>query len=117
MYILDTLFGAIKTFETKPSCTSFPWLNFLNQIVKYLDNNYKLICDRLWPRRRGTGAGPDVTVSDEELDTGGDKKGKKAAAASSKSSSGDKEADRKKTSTKVKVKMSASTRMKVDSAQ
>ena len=104
MYILDSLWGAIKAFETQPTCSSFPWLQLLNQIVKYLDGNYKLIFERLWPRRRGTGGGPEVIVglSEEELDTGaaGPKKTPKNKI------SGDKDQlpERKKFPTKVKVK-------------
>ncbi len=45
MYILDTLLGAIQAFETDPSLPSFPWLATLNQLIKYLDQNYRVRID------------------------------------------------------------------------
>jgi len=72
LYILDTLYGAIQTYETQPSSPTFPWLQTLNQIVKYLDTYYRGIFDRLCPRRRGTGGGQET----EQTDTGENKKDK-----------------------------------------
>lgn len=100
MYIIDAIFGSIKAFESQATCTSFPWLSFLNQIITFLDSNYKLLFDRLWPRRRGTGGAQDATVSgDEEDDAAGHKKKKK------KTDKGGKEPEKsKKSATKTKVK-------------
>ena len=59
----------------------------LNSVVEYLDQNYKLIFERLWPRRRGA-AGDDEAAGE----TSADKKNKEKT----------KDKDRK-SSTKIKV--------------
>ena len=101
MYILDTLYGAIQAFETDPASPSFPWIQTLNQIVKYLDLNYRVVFDRLWPRRRGTGGGGQESdkmatgqTDEEEGDTAENKKKGKGKSNSS----------GRKSATKVKVK-------------
>ena len=86
LYILDTLYGAIQTFETQPSSPTFPWLQTLNQIVKYLDTYYRGIFDPLCPRRRGTGGGQET----EQTDTGENKQQKEKSST-------------RKSATKIKV--------------
>ena len=54
MSLLHTFLTSISEYEKDPDMTNFPWLNTLNTFIAFMEENYKLIVTKIFPRKRKT---------------------------------------------------------------